>query len=103
MSSQQYGKDGPLKEPLDAEEPVVDADEAAETTPFRYSITSYGADYPVDGLVKRIKAEDILIPTFDPEVKPGEALQGFQRQFVWTKPQCDRFVESLLLGLPVPG
>src|SRR6185436_17356802 len=28
---------------------------------------------------------------------------GFQRGFVWTKPQIDRFVESLLLGFPVPG
>ncbi len=25
-----------------------------EVVPFRYSITSFGADYPVDGLVKRI-------------------------------------------------
>ena len=26
-----------------------------ETLSFKYSITSYGADYPVDGLVRRIK------------------------------------------------
>jgi hypothetical protein len=57
---------------------------------FRYSITSYGADYPVDGLVRRLNDGDIFIPTF-------------QRRFVWSKSQSSRFVESLLLGLPVPA
>ena len=27
----------------------------------------------------------------------------FQRSYVWTLPQASRFIESLLLGLPVPG
>ena len=61
-----------------------------EVTPYTYAITSYGADYPVDGLVKRIREDSILIP-------------DFQRRFVWKKPQASRFIESLLLGLPVPG
>jgi hypothetical protein len=103
MTTKEYPADQAAATELPAEEPIIDADESAETTPFRYSITSYGADYPVDGLVKRLKSHDIVIPTFDPEVKPEEYLQGFQRQFVWTKSQCDRFIESLLLGLPVPG
>lgn len=85
------------------EVPVDDVDEEQATTPYRFTVTSYGADYPVDGLVKRLKAGDIAIPTFDPEVEPTADIEGFQRQFVWTKPQCDRFIESLLLGLPVPG
>ena len=87
------------------EEHVEDIDADSETVPYRHSITSYGADYPVDGLVKRIDSEDIVIPTFDPEVDVDVAgsVEGFQRQFLWTKPQCDRFIESLLLGLPVPG
>ena len=58
--------------------------------PIRYMITSYGADIPVDGLVRRLDREDIFVP-------------DFQRQFVWTLSQASRFVESLLLGLPVPG
>lgn len=58
--------------------------------PLRYLISSYGADYPVDGLVKRISQEDIYVPEF-------------QRGFVWSHAQASRFVESLLLGLPVPG
>jgi hypothetical protein len=57
--------------------------------PF-YTITSYGADYPVDGLVKRIGDGSIFVPTF-------------QRGYVWSINQASRFVESLLLGLPVPG
>lgn len=61
-----------------------------EVIPFKYSITSYGADFPVDGLVKRISAGDIEIPSF-------------QRSYVWKPKQASRFIESLLLGLPVPG
>jgi hypothetical protein len=87
----------------ESEQPVEDVEEEETTTPYRFTVTSYGADYPVDGLVKRLQAGDVAIPTFDPEVEPGLDVEGFQRQFVWTKPQCDRFIESLLLGLPVPG
>src|SRR5436190_18517661 len=61
-----------------------------ELAPFKYSITSYGADYPVDSLVKRLNAGSILIPTF-------------QRGYVWKLADASRFIESLLLGLPVPG
>ena len=62
----------------------------------RYTTSTYGADYPVESLVRRISTDptnadsDIFIPMF-------------QRGYVWTKPQADRFIESLLLGLPVPG
>lgn len=63
---------------------------AEEVIPFRYSITSYGADYPVDGLVRRIADGSIYVPIF-------------QRDFVWSYAQASSFVESLLLGLPVPG
>ncbi len=65
-------------------------DEVDEVVPFKYSITSYGADYPVDGLVKRISMRDIIIPKF-------------QRGYVWSLKEASRFVESLLLGLPVPS
>jgi hypothetical protein len=61
-----------------------------EIIPFKYSITSYGADYPVDSLVKRIDEESIFIPPF-------------QRRYIWDKRRASKFVESLLLGLPVPG
>ena len=71
--------------------------------PVLYDITSYGADYPVDGLIKRLNQKDIVIPTFDPTFTESDEVHGFQRRFVWGRPQMDKFIESLLLGLPVPG
>lgn len=85
------------------DEPVEDLDEAAEIIPYTYSITSYGADYPVDSLVKRIEAKDILVPTLKWEAPEETEIVGFQRQYVWPRSKADRFIESLLLGLPVPG
>jgi len=69
---------------------IEDSSEEQDIPMSRYSITSYGADYPVDGLVKRINRGDIYIPPF-------------QRSFVWKIDQASRFIESLLFGLPVPG
>lgn len=89
--------------PQQDEEEVDDLDELNEVIPTTYSITSYGADYPVDGLVKRMAQGDIVVPLFRLEPEPGQSTVGFQREFVWTKSQADHFVESLLLGLPVPG
>lgn len=86
------------------EEDVEDLNEAKEVIPYDFEITAYGADYDVEGLVKRLDRRDIIVPTFDPEIEETESgIVGFQRRFVWRKPQCDRFIESLLLGLPVPG
>ena len=76
---------------VDEEIEVFDESENDQTVPAaRYEITSFGADYDVDGLVKRIKRDDIFIPSF-------------QRAYVWNIVEASRFVESLLLGLPVPG
>lgn len=61
-----------------------------------------GQDFDVDGLVRRVRNEDIKIPQFghnDPDIES----EGFQRGFVWSRPQMDRFVESLLLGFPIPS
>ena len=93
----------PAVDPRLLEEPVDDLDEAEEIIPCTYTISSYGADYPVDGLVKRIQAEDILVPKFSWNEPDGSEIVGFQREYVWPRPKADRFIESLLLGLPVPG
>ena len=94
-----------FKVPMSTEPPdeVEDIDEIGEVLPTKYTITSYGADYPVDGLVKRMEQGDIIVPSFNKEVEEGQKIIGFQRDFVWRKPQADKFIESLLLGLPVPG
>jgi len=92
-----------LHEHLPDGESIQDLDEAEEVIESPYSITSYGADYPVDSLVKRIDAGDILVPTFSWTAPEKTQVVGFQRQYVWPRPKADRFIESLLLGLPVPG
>jgi hypothetical protein len=56
----------------------------------KFSISSYGADYPVDTLVKRMRGGAFKVPEF-------------QRKFVWTLRHSCKFIESLLMGLPVPG
>jgi hypothetical protein len=91
----------PITPPGD--EDVDDLDELSEVLPDQFSITSYGADYPVDGLVKRLEDNDIIIPKFSMQPEEGQTTVGFQREFVWKKFQSDRFIESLLLGLPVPS
>lgn len=75
-----FNEDVPIEDPLGEEKEI----------PFSYSITSYGADYPVDAWVERLNRGDIFIPSF-------------QREYVWSINDASRFVESLLLGLPVPG
>jgi len=89
---QHMGEEVEVELETHAEEPAARIDnlEEEEALPFVYSITSYGADYPVDGLVQRLQDESIEIPEF-------------QRGFVWNRRRASRFIESLLLGLPVPG
>jgi hypothetical protein len=70
---------------------VIDETEHDDTVaPVKYEITSFGADYDVEGLVKRLDRDDIYVPRF-------------QRDYVWNQREASRFIESLLLGLPVPG
>lgn len=82
---------------------IIDVDFSEEVVPLPYAITSYGADFLVDGLVSRLNTGDIIVPSFDPEFSGSKEVYAFQRGFVWSRPQQDRFIESLLLGLPVPG
>lgn len=54
-----------------------------------YTIESYGADYSVEHLDSMYKREDLVLP-------------DFQRKYVWTIQQASLFVESCMIGLPVP-
>jgi hypothetical protein len=85
------------------EEGVFDVDELAEALPGSEPISYFGTDFDVHGLVRRLNAGDIVVPSFDPPGDMDTDLRGFQRRFVWRKYQMDRFIESLLLGYPVPG
>lgn len=59
---------------------VEDLDEALEVIPFTYAITAYGADYPVDSIVKRMETEDIVVPRFSWESPKKSGIVGFQRE-----------------------
>jgi len=96
-----------------AEVDRVDAEEQLELTEqeqedldaaeAQAQFVSYsGQDFDVAGLIRRLENDDILIPSFGHADERIEA-QGFQRSFVWNRPQMDRFIESLLLGYPIPG
>lgn len=76
----------------------VTTSESAAPTPVTFSTQ----DYPVDGLVKRLNSGAMKVPQFGGEDSTS-LTAGFQRGFVWSKAQMDRFIESLLLGYPVPG
>jgi hypothetical protein len=56
----------------------------------KYNLSYYGADYPVDSLVQRMNEEEIIVP-------------HFQREYVWKHDEASRFIESLILRLPVPS
>ena len=71
---------------LEGEERIEDLDDDDVV----YQITTSGADFDVDGLVKRFDRGTIYRPEF-------------QRNFVWTWPQASKFIESILLGLPIPS
>jgi hypothetical protein len=69
---------------------VLDESESEEYTHSRFKITSYGADMTAFELTHRL-GKDLIIPP------------AFQRKYVWRIKQASRFIESLLMGLPVPG
>jgi hypothetical protein len=55
-----------------------------------YNITSWGADLSFRELITMYEEDELLKPEL-------------QRHYVWEKVEASRFVESLLLGLPVPS
>lgn len=73
-----------------------------EADPTPEPVTYSGTDFDAEGLVRRLDRGDIVVPTFGHKDETIETA-GFQRGFVWRRPQMDRFIESLLLGYPVPG
>ncbi|MBW4078442.1 MAG: DUF262 domain-containing protein [Acidobacteria bacterium] len=93
-----------LEQPIDPIDRLTseESDDLVDAESTVTAITYSGQDFDAIGLVRRIGEDGILIPTFghgDERITSA----GFQRSFVWSRPQMDRFVESLLLGYPVPG
>lgn len=71
-------------------EPITSEDEDRESVPAGYEVATYPADYTLEVLHQKWKADEVVIPKF-------------QRQFVWTQSQASRLIESFLVGLPVPA
>lgn len=55
-----------------------------------YNINSWGADLSFRELITMYDEDELLKPEL-------------QRYYVWDKPEASRFIESILLGLPVPS
>ena len=73
-----------------SDEIVDEADFDKPVVTEKYAISSFGIDFDVEGLLCRLRKDEIFVPYF-------------QRNYVWKQYEASQFVESLLLGLPVPG
>lgn len=105
MSEQTHAGTDAFGDLLDLEATEVDdVDESDEVASTSAPISYFGTEFDIHGLVRRFNEHSIVVPTFDPTVElPDPNATGFQRGRVWRRPQQDRFIESLLLGYPVPG
>ena len=74
---------------MEIEELVEEKDEQFSNDDL-FNITSWGADPSVRELINQYEDGDIEKPEL-------------QRKYVWNKKAASRFIESLLLGLPVPS
>ena len=82
------------------EEKEIDGENIPETIPEEnndsyvnddlYNISSWGADYSFRELVSLYDEDDLVKPEL-------------QRKYVWEKPEASRFIDSILLGLPIPS
>lgn len=66
------------------------AEEESYTDDALYNITSFGTDIMLSQIVSMYENGDIEKP-------------DLQRNYVWTKAEASRFIDSILLGLPVPS
>jgi hypothetical protein len=71
------------------DEPVEEVNEEYSNDDL-FNITSWGADPSFRELITMYDEGELLKPEL-------------QRKYVWDKPEASRFIESLLLGLPVPS
>lgn len=82
---------------------LQDLETLEEADPNPSQVSYKGSDFDVEGLVRRLARGDVVVPTFGHNDELPIETARFQRGFVWTRPQMDRFIESLLLGYPIPG
>jgi len=77
--------------PDDVEIEEIDSEEEDyESGPAEYDIATFPADFTIEVLNDKWKADDIEVPRF-------------QREFVWKQTQASKLIESFMVGLPVPA
>lgn len=69
---------------------VIKDEEESYSDDSLFNITSFGTDLTFRELVNMYKEGDLEKPEM-------------QRKYVWTKNEASRFIDSILLGLPVPS
>jgi len=75
--------ENPNIENVDSKDPETSNDDL-------FNITSWGADMSFRELINMYDDNELLKPEL-------------QRKYVWEKPEASRFIESILLGLPIPS
>ena len=76
-----------LENELEIQETETSDDDESQSIP--YEIAAYPTDFTLEVLYGKWKSGQLYMP-------------DFQRQYVWSLPQASRFIESFLLGLPIP-
>ncbi|MGV3612621.1 MAG: DUF262 domain-containing protein [Fluviicola sp.] len=68
----------------------VDSEDTDLSNDDLFNITSWGADMSFRELINMYEDDELLKPEL-------------QRKYVWDRPEASRFIESILLGLPIPS
>ncbi len=79
-----------IEQELDNIEEIKDEIEDSYSNDDLYNINAWGADLSFRELISMYDEDELLKPEL-------------QRKYVWEKPEASRFIESILLGLPVPS
>lgn len=79
-----------MAEDLDNVEEIEEEKEDSYSNDDLYNINSWGADLSFRELISMYEEDELIKPEL-------------QRKYIWEKPEASRFVESILLGLPVPS
>lgn len=69
---------------------IVEGETTSYSNDDLYNITSWGADFSFREIIERYNDGEIIKPEL-------------QRKYVWNKHEASRFIDSILLGLPVPA
>lgn len=71
-------------------EPTEESPEEEDYAPQKFEIVNYPADITLKGYLEQWRSGQLNVP-------------AFQRDYVWDVKKASRLIESLILGLPVPG